>query len=99
MTGRVLSMTPSEFAFTVTIPRDIRFGSIIKEVANHVVTYAAMDAGHAKSFVEHVAAATERILSRGHAGESCEVQFACEHGEVRVTMAGETVRQRVASHS
>src|SRR5262245_43718689 len=97
MTGRVLSMTPTDFAFTLTIPRDVRFATIVKDVAAHVVTYSAMDASHGKALVDHVAAAAERVLTHGRRGEPCEVHFACDHGEVRVTMAGETVRQRVAS--
>jgi hypothetical protein len=47
--------------------------------------------------VDRVAAATDRALSERDHGRLCEVHFACEHGEVRVTMADETVRQRVAS--
>ncbi|MGH9200781.1 MAG: hypothetical protein ACRD2A_06055 [Vicinamibacterales bacterium] len=97
MTGRVLSMTPGEFAFTLTVPRDLRFAPIVRDVAAQVVTFSAMDAPHAKGFVDQVAAATERVFGHGHHGGSCEVRFVCEHGEVRVTMAGEAVRQRVAS--
>lgn len=96
MTGRVLSMTPGEFAFTLTVPRDVRFVPIVRDVAAQVVTYSAMDATHGKAFVDHVAVAAERACGHGHGGV-CEVHFACEHGEVQVTMAGETVRQRIAS--
>ena len=97
MTGRVLSMTPGEFAFTLTVPRDVRFVPIVRDVAAQVVTFSAMEATRAKGFVNQVAAATERVLAHGRDRGLCEVRFSCEHGEVRVTMAGETVRQRVAS--
>jgi hypothetical protein len=96
MTGRVLSMTPTEFAFTLTVPRDSRYVPIIKDVAGHVVTYSAMEATHGKAFVDHVIKAAERVLGHGH-GEPCQVKISCEHGEVHVTIAGETLRQRVAS--
>lgn len=97
MTGRVPSMTPDEFAFTLTVPRDVRFVTIVRGVAAQVVTYSAMDAAHGKAFVDHVVIATERAFAHGHHDGLCEVHFTCEHGEVRVTMAGETVRQRIAS--
>ena len=97
MTGRVLSMTPQEFAFTLTVPRDVRFVPIVRDVAAQVVTYAAMDAAHRKAFVDRVAATAERAFTHGHHGKTCEVHFSCEHGEVHVTMADESIRQRVAS--
>ena len=97
MTGRVPSMTPKEFAFTLTVPRDHRFVPIVRDVATQVVTYAAMDAAHGKAFVDRVAAASERAFAHDRHGNACEVQFSCEDGEVHVTMADETIRQRVAS--
>ena len=97
MTGRVLSMTPGEFAFTLTVPRDVRFVPLVRDVAAQVVTFSAMEATHGKGFVDQVAAVSERVFAHGHDDGSCEVRFSCEHGEVRVTLAGETVRQRVAS--
>jgi hypothetical protein len=90
-------MTPKEFAFTLTVPRDPRFLPIVRDVAAQVVTYAAMDAAHGKAFVDKVVAASERAFTDGHPGNACEVHFSCEHGEVHVTMADESVRQRVAS--
>ena len=97
MTGRVLSMTPEEFAFTLTVPRDVRVVPIVRDVATHVATYAAMDAAHGRAFVDQVAKATERAFTHGHHGAPCELRFTCERGEVRVTLAGETVRQALAS--
>jgi hypothetical protein len=89
-------MTPKEFAFTLTVPRDVDFVPIVRDVAAQVVTYSAMDAGHGQAFVDRVAAASERAFTQGHNGKPCEVHFACQHGEVQVTMADETIRQRVA---
>ena len=97
MTGHVLSMTPNEFAFTLTVPRETGFVPIIRDVAAQVVTYSAMDATNGKAFVDRVAAAGERAFENGRHGTPCHVHFACEHGEVHVTLDGETVRQRVAS--
>ena len=97
MTGRVLSMTPQEFAFTLTVPRDVKFVPIVRDVASQVVTYAAMDEAHGKAFVDRVVTARERAFTHGHHGKPCEVHFSCEHGEVHVTMADETIRQRVTS--
>jgi hypothetical protein len=97
MTGRVPSMTPKEFAFTLTVPRDVRFVPIVREVASQVVAYSAMDATQGRAFVDRIAATIERAFSHGHRGNACEIHFACEHGEVLVTMADETIRQRVAS--
>jgi hypothetical protein len=97
MTGHVLSMTPQEFGFTLTVPQDVRFVPIVRDVAAQVVTYSTMDATHGQAFVDRVAAAIERAFSPGHHGTSCTIHFACEHGEVQVTMADETIRQRVAS--
>jgi hypothetical protein len=97
MTGRVPSMTPNEFAFTLTVPREAGFVPIVRGVAAHVVTYSAMDATNGKAFVDSVVAAGERAFARGRHGTPCHVQFTCEHGEVHVTLDGETIRQRVAS--
>jgi hypothetical protein len=97
MTGRVLSMTPTEFSFTLTVPRDPRFVTIVRDVATHVVAYAAMEATHGSAFVDRVSAASERVLAHAHHGQPCEVHFSCEHGEVHVTIADEIIRQRVAS--
>ena len=97
MTGRVLSMTPKEFAFTLTVPQDVSFVPIVREVAAQVVAYSAMDATHGQAFVERVADVIERAFTPGHRGKTCAIHFACEHGEVQVTMADETIRQRVAS--
>ena len=97
MTGHVLSMTPTEFAFTLTVPRDERFVPIVKDVAGQVVAYSAMDANHGKAFVDDVATTAARVFKHGRHAGSCEVHFACEHGEVRATLDGETVRQRVAA--
>ena len=97
MTGRALSMIPSEFAFTLTVPCDARFVPIVRDVAAQAVTYSEMEASHGKGFVEKVAAATTRALTGCKAPASCEVRFSCEHGELRATLAGETVRQRLAS--
>jgi hypothetical protein len=97
MTGRVLAMTPGEFALSLTVPRDVRFVPLVRDVANQVATYSEMDAARGKAFADHVAAAIERVLKHGHHGPTCDVHFTCEHGEVSVTASGETVRQRVAS--
>jgi hypothetical protein len=97
MTGRVLSMTPEEFAFTLTVPREAGFVPIVRDVAAQVVTYSAMDATNGKAFVDSVAAAGDRAFAPGRRGTPCHVRFACEHGEVHVTLDGETIRQRVAS--
>ena len=96
MTGRVLSMTPKEFAFTLTVPREDGFVPIVRDVAAQVVAYSAMDATNGKAFVDSVAAAGARAFA-GRNGTPCHVHFACEHGEVHVTLDGETIRQRVAS--
>ena len=90
-------MTPNDFAFTLTVPRDVGFVPIVRDVAAQVVAYSAMDAGDGQAFVDRVAAAIERAFSHGHNGKPCEVRFACQQGEVHVTMADETIRQRVAS--
>jgi hypothetical protein len=90
-------MTPKEFAFTLTLPRDPRFLPIVRDVAAHVATYAAMDAAHGKAFVDKVVAASERAFTHGHHGNACQVHFSCQHGEVHVTMADESIRQQVAS--
>jgi hypothetical protein len=90
-------MTPKEFAFTLTVPRDVGFVPIIRDVAAQVVAYSAMDASDGSAFVDRVAAASERAFTQGHNGKPCEVHFVCQHGELHVTMADETIRQRVAS--
>ena len=50
-------MSPKEFTFKLTVPRDPQMVTIVADVAGHAVSYAGMDAAVAADFITRVNAA------------------------------------------
>lgn len=83
-------MTPSAFKFHVSVPRDASLVVVLCDLAAHAAEYAQLDAAGAAGFVARVEAACQAAM----AGEgSCGVDVESADGELRMTIAGETVRQ------
>lgn len=84
-------MTPNDFTFTLTVPRDAQAVDIVRDLAAHAVTYASVDAAKGKDFVDRVAAVGARRLTSG-SDDGCVVTFSGDAAGLHVTLDGETVR-------
>jgi hypothetical protein len=85
-------MTPDSFSFTLTVPADARLLGVVRELCAHAVTYAGGGAALRDPFCSRVAEVAERAVATQGNGP-CALEFRCDGGELRVTIAGETVRQ------
>lgn len=56
-------MSPNQFTFKLTVPRDPQVAAIITELATHAVTYGEIDAAVGAEFVTRVGAAAARALA------------------------------------
>ncbi len=89
-------MTPSSFTFNLTVPRDPALAAVVTGVAAHAVTYAEMDKPAGAEFVKKVAAAS--ALELGADGvSSCPVVVTSADGELRLTIGGQTVSQKISA--
>lgn len=84
-------MTPSDFTFTLTVPRDAQLVEVVRNVAAHAVSYAQVDAAKGQDFVDRVAEASARRLAAGGA-DGCVLTFSGGGGGLHVTLDNETVR-------
>jgi Na+/H+ antiporter NhaA len=84
-------MTPSDFTFTLTVPRDAQLVVIVRAVATHAVSYAEVDAARGEDFVARVAEASVRKLSAG-GPHGCVVTFSADASGLHATLDDETVR-------
>lgn len=84
-------MSPDSFAFTLTVPRDARLAGVVRNLCAHATTYARLSDAVGGAFCEQVLEVTERAVEAG--GGPCELTFESRGQELRVTVAGETIRQ------
>lgn len=84
-------MTPSSFTFTLSLPRDSRLAAVVRDLAQHAVGYAEVDAELGEGFVDRVNALATRHLAAG-GGASCDIIYGCDQGVLFVTLDGETVK-------
>lgn len=84
-------MSPDSFAFTLTVPRDARLAGVVRDLCAHAVTYARLPAAVGGPFCEQVIEITERAVEAGNG--PCELKFESRGQELRVTVAGKTIRQ------
>lgn len=84
-------MSPDSFAFTLTVPRDSRLAGVVRDLCAHAVTYARLPAEAGRAFCDQVLEVTKRAVEAG--GGPCELKFESRGQELRVTVAGETIRQ------
>ena len=92
-------MSPSDFAFKLTVPTDPEGASVVAAVANHAVEYANIDTTAGKAFVEKVRAFAQHTLQAAHAksSPSCLVVFAAANGELAVSIGTESVSHPLPS--
>jgi hypothetical protein len=64
-------MSPKEFTFTLTVPRDPHAAPLVADVASHAVRYAEMEAATGADFVTRVTAAFAAAL--GTPGGACAI--------------------------
>ncbi|MSO36526.1 MAG: hypothetical protein EXQ50_02975 [Acidobacteria bacterium] len=55
-------MSPKEFTFKLTVPRDPRMAALVTEVAGHAVSYAGIEAAAGADFLTRVSAAAAVAL-------------------------------------
>lgn len=85
-------MTPESFNFTVTVPGDHRLVGVVRDICAHAVGYARLPDDAGASFCARVAdAALQAVSSRPDL--PCALEFHCTAGELRVTVAGQTLTQ------
>ena len=56
-------MSPQEFTFKLTVPRDPQMVAIVADVAGHAVSYAGMDAAAGADFITRLNAAAVVALA------------------------------------
>ena len=89
-------MSPESFNFTVTLPGDDRLVGVVRDLCAHAVGYARLPEDAGASFCNRVAeAALQAVASRPDA--PCSLVFDCASGELRVTVAGQTLTQPLVS--
>lgn len=85
-------MSPESFNFTVTLPGDHRLVGVVRDLCAHAVDYAKLPEDAGASFCDRVAeAALQAVATRPHV--PCPLVFDCTGGELRVTVAGQTITQ------
>lgn len=85
-------MSPESFNFTVTLPADQRLVGVVRDLCAHAVGYAKMPEATGASFCDRVAAAVVRAVD-AEPESPCSLVFDCAGGELRVTVAGQTLSQ------
>lgn len=85
-------MSPDSFQFTVTVPADQRLIGVVRDLCHHAVGYVKIGESEGRAFCERVAeVAVREAATRPDA--PCALIFACAEGELRVTIAGQTLTQ------
>jgi hypothetical protein len=89
-------VSPESFNFTVTLPGDDRLVGVVRDLCAHAVGYAQMPEAAGAAFCTRVAdAAVQAVASRP--GHACPLVFDCTNGELRVTVAGQTISQSLVA--
>lgn len=83
-------MSPESFNFTVTLPGDERLVGVVRDICAHAVGYARLPEDAGASFCTRVAEAARHAVS-ARPDAPCALVFDCRDGELRVTVAGQTV--------
>jgi hypothetical protein len=85
-------VSPESFNFTVTLPGDHRLVGVVRDLCAHAVGYAKLPEDAGSSFCDRVAdTALQAVAGAPHA--PCTLVFDCTGGELRVTVAGQTLTQ------
>ena len=86
-------MSPKEFTFKLTVPRDPRMVTIVADVAGHAVSYAEIEAAAGADVLTRVSAAAEVALKAPGlpalrivvTGDASSVTFAFDAASVSAT--------------
>jgi hypothetical protein len=84
-------MTPTDFSFSLTVPRDVQLAGMVRDLAAHAVSYAKLDADVGQAFLARVSEVSSRRLAASAAG-GCVVIVSGDAAGLYVTVDGETVR-------
>lgn len=85
-------MSPESFNFTVTVPGDHRLVGVVRDICAHAAGYARLPEDAGASLCDRVAEAA-RLAVAERPDAPCALVFDCSGGELRVTVAGQTLRQ------
>jgi hypothetical protein len=89
-------VSPESFNFTVTVPGDARLVGVVRDLCAHAVGYAGLPAADGAALCDRVSAAAAEAVASGP-DSSCALEFACADGELRVTVAGQTITQSLSA--
>ena len=84
-------MSPKEFAFKLTVPRDPQAASLVEQVAGHAVRYAEMDAAAGAAFVARVGAAAAVALAAPGLAATLPITVTCDASGMRFAIDAESV--------
>jgi hypothetical protein len=85
-------VSPESFNFTVTLPGDHRLVGVVRDLCAHAVGYAKLPEDAGAPFCDRVADAALQAVAR-RPDAPCALVFDCTDGELRVTVAGQTLTQ------
>jgi hypothetical protein len=85
-------VSPESFNFKVTVPGDDRLVGVVRDLCAHTASYAQLAESAGKAFCDRVVVAATEAVEKG-AGAPCPMAFDCSGGELRVTVAGQTIIQ------
>jgi hypothetical protein len=89
-------VSPESFNFTVTVPGDARLVGVVRDLCTHAVGYAKLPAAEGAALCDRVATAAAEAVAQTPES-SCPLVFACADGELRVTVAGQTITQSISA--
>jgi hypothetical protein len=87
-------VSPESFNFTVTVPGDARLVGVVRDLCAHAVGYAKLPEPVGVALCDRVSEAAEAAVA-GRPESPCPLEFACANGELRVTVAGQTITQSI----
>jgi len=85
-------VSPESFKFTLTVPGDARLVGVVRDLCAHAAGYAQLNGAVGASFCERVTHAAEEAVA-ARPDTPCPLLFDCSDGQLRVTVAGETLVQ------
>jgi hypothetical protein len=80
-------MTPTSFAFTLTMPGDGRLVGAVRQLAAHAAGYAHLTAEAAATLAGHVERAAEAAVEASAAEAPIELRFHGDDGAINVHIA------------
>jgi len=85
-------VSPESFKFQVTVPADARLVGVVRDLCAHAASYAKLAESAGTTFCDRVAAAAADAAAQG-ADAPFPMEFDCGGGELKVTIAGQTISE------